>query len=273
MTLRHSQTMEKLITVGEFAKLASTTKRTVQFYDQKGILKPAKVNAKGYRYYQEKQILDYQKILLLRTHGISLGEMTKFVKTRKQLSLLFNQKQKEIEGKIAGLQVSLQNVTHYMENLQQNGTMIKPKIVVMKPFEIYYEPRECAYASIGQHCSQLASKFDEEKSETFTALAVFENPTYQPKQSKILIGVLRKGAVLKKAFDGKVKMAIINPGKVIMYTHVGSGSMLSLFWKELEKYCRVHKITVRKDVPDFEIYRDMSKGSGQQVFEIYLPVE
>jgi len=265
--------MEKLITAGEFAKLASTTKRTIQFYDQKGILKPARVNTKGYRYYHEKQILDYQMILLLQTHGVSLDEMTRFVKTRKHLSLLFKQKQEEIEAKIAGLQVSLQNIANYTENLQQNGTMINPKIVIVKPFEIYYEPRECAYANIGHYCSQLAHKFDEEKSGKITTLAVFENPTYQPKQSKILIGVLRKGAVLKKAFEGKVKMAIINPGKVITYTHVGSGSMLSLFWKELEKYCRIHKITVRKDVPDFEIYRDTSKGSGQQVFEIYLPVE
>ena len=57
--------MNILITAGEFAKLAGTTKRTIHFYDEKGVLKPIKINKSNYRLYDERQILDYQMILLL----------------------------------------------------------------------------------------------------------------------------------------------------------------------------------------------------------------
>jgi DNA-binding transcriptional MerR regulator len=35
------------ITAGEFARLACTTKRTILWYDQKGILKPTKIGESG----------------------------------------------------------------------------------------------------------------------------------------------------------------------------------------------------------------------------------
>jgi len=68
------------------------------------------------------------------------------------------------------------------------------------------------------------------------------------------IGILAKaGLKIKDQYEKVVKYMKYNPGKVITYTHNGSGSLLSLFWKELEKYCRLHKIN--KSIPDFEVPR------------------
>jgi hypothetical protein len=69
-----------------------------------------------------------------------------------------------------------------------------------------------------------------------------------------------------------VKFMKFNPGKVITYTHNGAGELLSLFWKELEKYCRLKKIIVRHSTPDFEIYRRVNSDPRKQFFEIYLPI-
>ncbi|RJQ24430.1 MerR family transcriptional regulator, partial [Candidatus Parcubacteria bacterium] len=51
---------EKLLTAGEFAKLARTTKRTVVWYGREGILPPFKIGENGYKYYKAHQILDFQ---------------------------------------------------------------------------------------------------------------------------------------------------------------------------------------------------------------------
>lgn len=84
--------MSNLITAGELAKLATTTKRTILFYDEKGILKPKHINEKKYRFYEERQVLDYQMILLLSTLEVSLEQIKNYLKNRGRLAQLFSAK-------------------------------------------------------------------------------------------------------------------------------------------------------------------------------------
>jgi len=265
--------MENYITAGELAKLAGTTKRTIHFYDERGVLKPVRINSKGYRFYTESQVLDYQKILLLTTLGVSLDEIGKYLKSKGTLTELFEEKQTQIEKEINALQFGLNSLKRFTENIKTNGSMVDPKIITLAPFDIYYIEKTGPYIKIADYCQELGYMFEKKGSE-FVTLAIFENPTYQPKKSKIKIGVLKKtGMKVKVQYVDVVKKMSFNPGRVIIYTHNGSGNLLSLFWKELEKYCKTKKIEVRKDVPDFEIYRKVDNDPSQQFFEIYLPIK
>ena len=127
--------MNKYITAGELAKLASTTKRTIQFYDEKGVLKPTRINSKKYRLYQESQVLDYQMILLLTTLGVSLDEIKIYLKQRGKLPQLFNDKKTLIQKQIDELQFNLNNLNKFMTNLKTNGTMVDPQIKTLPPLE------------------------------------------------------------------------------------------------------------------------------------------
>lgn len=264
--------MDNLITAGELAKLASTTKRTILFYDEKGILQPERISGSGYRYYSQHQILDYQRILLLSTLGVSLGEMKKYLTKNRNLTQLFNDKKELIEKEVRQLEFCLQNLTRFQTNLKANGTMVDPKIKVLTPFNVHYIEKEGPYAKIGQYCDELSEMF-ENKGENFTTLAIFEEQGYRPKKSKIKIGALvTKEMKVKKEYENIVKLMEFDPGKVLTFTHNGSGNLLSLFWKELEKYCELNKINIRKDTPDFEIYRQVNSDTTRQFFEIYLPI-
>jgi DNA-binding transcriptional MerR regulator len=262
-----------LVTSGELARLSNTTKRTIHFYSELGILRPVKTNSKGYRFYEERQVLDYQMILLLTTLGIPLGDIKRFLRSRKgRLPQLFAEKQAGIGQQIRELQFHFDNLEQFQKNLIANGTLVDPKIITMKPFGVYYIERVGAYAEIEKLCEGLKDMFVNPKD--LTTLAIFHNPTYQPKKSLIWIGVLAKSGIrVRKEFANEVKYTKFTPGRLITYTHHGSGSLLSLFWKELEKYCELKKIKVRKDVPDFEIYRRVSPDPTKQFFEIYLPIE
>ncbi len=263
--------MNNLITAGELAKLASTTKRTILFYDEKGILRPAKVNSKKYRFYEEKQVLDYQMILLLSTLGVPLEEIKKSLK-KGNISDLFNAKKEMIKKEINNLSFNLKNLNKFMTNIKSNQTMVNPKIKILKPFGVYYIERICSYSEIGKYCIELYNMF-KIKGKNYTSLAIFENPTYQPKKSLIKISCLaQKGMEIKEEYQQTVKYMKFNPGKVITYAHNGLGEILSLFWKELEKYCRLNNIQARTDVPDFEIYRKVNSDPSKQFFEIYLPI-
>lgn len=265
--------MNKYITPGELAKLASTTKRTIHFYGEKGVLKPVRVNSKKYRFYQEQQVLDYQMILLLTTLGVSLDEIKQYLRRKGSLTKLFNDKKGLIQQQIDELQFNLNNLNKFLTNLESNGTMVNPQIKTLSPFGIYYIEKIGPYAKIGDYCQELSEMF-ENKGKNFTTLAIFEDPTYQPKQSRIKVSTLaNKNMKIKEQYKNTIRYVKFNPGKVITYTHNGSGSLLSLFWKELEKYCQLNNIEIRKDLPDFEIYREVNSDITKQFFEIYLPIK
>ncbi|MBI3384603.1 MerR family transcriptional regulator [Candidatus Gottesmanbacteria bacterium] len=265
--------MKSYITAGQLAILASTTKRTILFYDQKGVLNPTRVNSKKYRYYGESQVLDYQKILLLTTMGIPLKEIKNYLRRKGDLTKLFNNKKPFIKKEIKRLAFNLSSLERFLHNLKNNGTMVNPEIKILKPFGVYYIEKIGSYAEIESYCQELAQMF-EKKGKNFTTLAIFENPTYQPKESSIKIGALAsKGMKINRQYKDLIKYLKFNPGKVITYTHNGSGSLLSLFWKELEKYCALHHLKIRKETPDFEIYRQVNEEDPtKQFFEIYLPI-
>jgi DNA-binding transcriptional MerR regulator len=54
-------------TVKQVAALSGVSVRTLHFYDETGLLKPAYVGSNSYRFYEEPQLLTLQQILFYRT--------------------------------------------------------------------------------------------------------------------------------------------------------------------------------------------------------------
>ena len=265
--------MNNYITPGELAKLAGTTKRTVLWYDQKGVLRPKVVDEKGNRLYVQEQILDYQRIFLLTNLGVSLKEIKDFLANKGDLEGLFEEKRLYLTNEIAKLNFNLKNLNTYTQNIKDNGTMINPKIVTLKPMDIYYVEKICSYSQINSYCTELMEMFAK-KGRNFTTMSIFLEPGYKPLNSKILVCALDTGDMeVKRKYQKVVMRRQFNPGKVITYTHKGSFGLLSLFWKELEKYCELKHITPRTDESDFEIYRRVNVDETRCVGEIYLPVK
>src|ERR1700680_2078812 len=61
--------------VKQVAAMSGVSVRTLHFYDEKGLLKPAYHKANGYRYYEEPQLLALQQILFYRELGFELKEI------------------------------------------------------------------------------------------------------------------------------------------------------------------------------------------------------
>lgn len=66
-------------TVQQLAKLAGVTSRTLRYYDEIGLLKPARVNASGYRIYGAKEVDQLQQILFYRELGVDLETIKQIV--------------------------------------------------------------------------------------------------------------------------------------------------------------------------------------------------
>jgi len=50
-------------TVQKLAKVSGVTARTLRYYDEIGILKPARINSSGYRIYGSREVDRLQQIL------------------------------------------------------------------------------------------------------------------------------------------------------------------------------------------------------------------
>ncbi|QGU95960.1 MerR family transcriptional regulator [Clostridium bovifaecis] len=66
-------------TVQKLAKLAGVSTRTLRYYDEIGILKPARINSSGYRIYGEMEVNRLQQILFYRELGVSLDKIKDIV--------------------------------------------------------------------------------------------------------------------------------------------------------------------------------------------------
>jgi DNA-binding transcriptional MerR regulator/quercetin dioxygenase-like cupin family protein len=62
-------------TVKQVAAMSGVSVRTLHFYDETGLLKPAHYGANGYRFYDEPQLLTLQQILFYRELGFELKQI------------------------------------------------------------------------------------------------------------------------------------------------------------------------------------------------------
>ena len=61
--------------IGQFARKASVTLRTLRYYDKVGLLSPSQHTESGYRLYAEENLLTLQHILALKFLGFSLEDI------------------------------------------------------------------------------------------------------------------------------------------------------------------------------------------------------
>jgi len=66
-------------TVKKLATMSGVSVRTLHFYDEAGLLKPARVGANGYRFYEEAQVLTLQQILFYRELGFELKQIKRIL--------------------------------------------------------------------------------------------------------------------------------------------------------------------------------------------------
>src|SRR6478735_3238670 len=72
---RPRKEMAMAYTVKQVAGMSGVSVRTLHFYDETGLLKPAYTGANGYRFYEEPQLLALQQILFYRELELELKQI------------------------------------------------------------------------------------------------------------------------------------------------------------------------------------------------------
>lgn len=99
--------MKNELTTGAFAKLCRISKRTLFYYDEIDLLKPVRVDEKGYRYYNLYQTDRLSTIRLFQEIGLSLKEIQHYFQAA------------DFKGKSQMLQAQQSKLTEKIQELQQ----------------------------------------------------------------------------------------------------------------------------------------------------------
>lgn len=118
MNLEHN----KLFTIGQFAAIHEVTKKTLMWYDEIDLLKPAVIGENGYRYYTYFQSPILETILMLRELNVSIPEIKAFLSNRSAYNMeeLLREKIVELNDNIA----NLKNIRQALVSRHQDMTTI-----------------------------------------------------------------------------------------------------------------------------------------------------
>jgi MerR family copper efflux transcriptional regulator len=110
--------------IGEFAKRAGVTPRTVRYYESLGLLSPNEREGEGFRYYTEAELTRLQKISNLKGLGLSLEEITSIAPLYFEEPTLLEGKRKIVEI----LKTHLRETETRIEDLEQFRADLKANI-------------------------------------------------------------------------------------------------------------------------------------------------
>ena len=111
-----------LYKIGEFADKVNTSIRTLRYYDEIDLLKPAQIDLfTNYRYYSENQIDDFNVIKALKDVGFSLDEIRdNFNHFNNELML---QKKEELKKSVLQIEKNIKTIDILRSKIS-NGRII-----------------------------------------------------------------------------------------------------------------------------------------------------
>ncbi len=111
----------KLLTIGQFAALHGINKKTLMWYDEIGLFKPALIHPEnGYRYYNYHQSALLETILMLRELDVPVSEIQTFIAHRsaETLQKLLDKNILLLDKKIAHMQAMRKNLSTRRQHIE-----------------------------------------------------------------------------------------------------------------------------------------------------------
>lgn len=181
--------------IQQVARLSGVTARTLRYYDEIGLLCPARVGANGYRYYEQEQMLRLQHVLLLRELGLDLASIAAVVDgVRDQLQALRAHQNRLVDERNR-LEKLVQTVAATITHLEEGTSM--PAEEMFAGFRFMRETIEELEALARERTGQVEQPyFDELKRRTTDwSEAQFGEVEQQGAQTeRRLLALLRDGA-------------------------------------------------------------------------------
>ena len=153
-----------MLKIGDFARAANVTVKTLRYYAREGLLTPVYIDRfSGYRYYTPDQLPALNRVLALKDLGFSLAQIRQLMRetlTAEELRGMLRMKQSELQQAVERERQRLDRVQQRLEQIEKEGPASVADIVIC---------REAITASANQ---QKESQMEPVKYETLPAFKV-----------------------------------------------------------------------------------------------------
>lgn len=124
-----------MLKIGEFSKIAQVNVKTLRYYDQVGLLKPAHIDRfSGYRYYNLEQLVQFNRILALKDLDFSLDQIYELLAVDLSglaLQNMLYKKANELRDRLMKDQARLLRVETRLKSIQEPD-LLKQSPIVLK---------------------------------------------------------------------------------------------------------------------------------------------
>jgi DNA-binding transcriptional MerR regulator len=122
--------------IGDFSRLSLVSVKALRYYDELGLLKPARVDEfTGYRYYSASQLTRLNRILAMKDMGLSLEQIALLLDkelTPDQIRGMLRLKQVELRQQLVEGQARLARIEAWLHAFEQEVTMPAYDVVLKK---------------------------------------------------------------------------------------------------------------------------------------------
>jgi effector-binding domain-containing protein len=266
--------------IGEFSKLSHVTVKTLRYYDQIGLLKPAKVDRwTSYRYYSADQLPRLNRILALKDLGLSLDQIARLLDDdlpADQIRGMLRLKQVEIQEQLEEEQARLARVEQRLRQIEQEETMSTQEIALKKmPAQAAASVRDVipSFSDLGQLFGEIFAYLGQHRiTPAGPPIGIYYDEEFRERDADVevavpVIGAIPEGdRVKERELPAIEEMAcIIHQGS---YETVGGTYGQLMAWIETNGYRMVGPVR--------EVYVQGPESGGDPstyVTEIQLPVE
>ena len=266
---------EKLLTIGQFAAMHGINKKTLMWYDEIGLFKPAAINPQnGYRCYNYHQSPILETILLLRELDVSIAEIQHFMKNRSALNLksLLDEKIADLDRNIIHLQAIRKTLYNHHQNMVTLLTMDLSEISIVEK-----EERYLITVDIDKDIS-----FEKEVEMITAQTTKYQLGRLHDASYGSMISV---SSLLKNNFEDYCKLFIEIPsltqktglhiqpgGQYLRAFHKGDWNKISLRYKEILHYAKQHNLILSGFSYEKGINENVIDQIEDYIIQIEIPI-
>ena len=234
--------------INELAKLAGISTRTLRYYDKQGLLKARRNPENNYRYYEESEVDQLQKILFLKLFDLPLEQIKQVMQTspKTQYQVLRNQRSK--------LVAQQQNLDDLIKNLDKTLATMKGETQMTDTEKFATLKKEMINKNERQYGAEIRKKYGDAQidfsNDKFSSLSADELAHFKKLSAEILTEL--------KNFDNSagVKQAA---AKHIFDLHK---EYLLTIWPKGQYSGEAHKNLARMYVCDTRFNKYYAEGTG-----------
>lgn len=262
--------------ISEFSRLSRVSLKTLRFYDQIGILKPADIDKEtGYRFYAAEQLVTLNRILMYKDLGFTLQQIQQLLHEEmspEQLQGIFRQKERAMEQLLEEEQARLNRIKERLLSIEQKGYVAQE--VVFKRVEaqkVVSFRSEGTVEEIPMLFERLSQHAGKQQRWMLSPIVLWKESERDETAFELEIGYVLKQDIPLPSDMLEIRMLPEEPMMATLVQRV-EPFVPSTACIDLAKWIERNQYRIKKDQPGRENYLQSPLG-GDTYVEVQIPIE